>query len=131
MISINFSNYKNILIKNEDKIILAIGFILVAVLSFGAGKLSEVYRAQTPIVFQDNPNCAKNQALTNETANKTAENQNKDMISETQGQIIGNKNSKIYHLPGGSSYNKVSAENRVYFTTEEEAQKAGYRKAKN
>lgn len=122
-----YKYYQDILIKNEDKIILAVGFILVAVLSFGAGKLSEVYRAQIPIIFQDNPDCANSQALTN----GAAENQNKTVASETQGQIIGNKNSRIYHLPGGGSYNKVSAENRVYFATEEEAQKAGYRKAKN
>ena len=47
------------------------------------------------------------------------------------GQIVGNKNSKIYHLPGCSTYNSVSEKNRVTFNTAEEAEKAGYRKAKN
>jgi endonuclease YncB( thermonuclease family) len=46
------------------------------------------------------------------------------------GQIIGNKNSKIFHTPGCSTYNSVSEKNRVYFNTAEEAEKAGYRKAK-
>lgn len=45
--------------------------------------------------------------------------------------IIGNKNSGIYHLPGCPSYNPVASYNREYFCTEDEAQKAGYRKAKN
>lgn len=47
-----------------------------------------------------------------------------------QGKIIGNKKSMIYHVPGGQSYDKVAPENRVYFDTEEEAQRAGYRRAK-
>lgn len=45
--------------------------------------------------------------------------------------VIGNKNSRIYHLPNCPSYSQVSPQNRVSFKTEEEAQRAGYRKAKN
>ena len=47
------------------------------------------------------------------------------------GLIVGNKNSKIYHVPGCSTYNSVSEKNRATFTTADEAEKAGYRKAKN
>ena len=50
--------------------------------------------------------------------------------SEVSGKIIGNKGSKIYHLPGQASYGQIKRQNRVYFDTEEEAVKAGYRKAK-
>lgn len=114
--------YKKSIIKNEDKIILCIGFVLVAILSYGAGKLSVAYRPATPIIFKDSANCQK--ALTGEeiAAVESAKN---------EGKIIGNKKSLIYHLPGGAFYDKVSLENRVYFNSEAEAQKAGYRKAKN
>lgn len=47
-----------------------------------------------------------------------------------QGVIKGNRNSRIYHLPGQQSYNKISAKNVVYFNTVAEAQAAGYRPAK-
>lgn len=117
-------NYQTVLSKNEDKIILGIGFILVAVLSFGAGKLSEVSRPDSPIIFQEAPKCES--ASGNNTENKS-----ETTATVNQGKIIGNKNSLIYHIPGGGSYNKVSETNRVYFNSEEEAQKAGYRKAKN
>lgn len=51
---------------------------------------------------------------------------------ETAGIIRGNKNSRIYHLPQGCpSYNAVSPRNIVEFTTEGEAQAAGYQKAGN
>ena len=42
--------------------------------------------------------------------------------------IIGNKNSHIYHVPGQAGY-KINAANAVYFSTEAQAQAAGYRKA--
>jgi methylphosphotriester-DNA--protein-cysteine methyltransferase len=47
------------------------------------------------------------------------------------GKIIGNKNSKVYHLPGCSSYSRVSEKNQVKFETAAEAEKAGYRLAGN
>lgn len=61
---------------------------------------------------------------------------NKDISQEyiadtTQGKIKGNKKSKIYHVPGGASYNRISVKNVVYFNSEADARAAGYRKAKN
>lgn len=50
--------------------------------------------------------------------------------STGQGIIKGNKNSKIYHLPGQKDYDKISPKNVVYFNSEAEAQAAGYRVAK-
>lgn len=48
----------------------------------------------------------------------------------SRGAVIGNIRSHIYHLPGQEGYDKVLEKNRVYFSTEEEAQKAGYRRAR-
>lgn len=45
--------------------------------------------------------------------------------------IRANVKSKIYHVPGGKNYDKVSKANIIYFKTEEDAIAAGYRKAKN
>lgn len=42
-----------------------------------------------------------------------------------QGHIIGNKNTKVYHLPGDTG-NMPAEKNRVYFRTEREAMAAGY-----
>jgi len=46
------------------------------------------------------------------------------------GQIKGNRNSKIYHVPGGGSYSQTKA-NVECFATEAAAQAAGYRRARN
>lgn len=50
----------------------------------------------------------------------------KDICKE----VIGNRRSKIYRLPGNVGCGRIKEENRVYFDTEEEAIKAGYRRAK-
>ena len=42
--------------------------------------------------------------------------------------IKGNAQSGIYHMPGGEYYNKTKPER--CFATEQEAQKAGYRRSK-
>ena len=44
-----------------------------------------------------------------------------------QGQIIGNTNSKIYHMPYGRFYTKVSMKNAVFFKNAAQAEAAGYR----
>lgn len=49
----------------------------------------------------------------------------------SDGKIIGNKNSKVYHLPGCSSYSRVSEKNQVKFDSAAEAEKAGYKLAGN
>jgi phosphatidylserine/phosphatidylglycerophosphate/cardiolipin synthase-like enzyme len=46
------------------------------------------------------------------------------------GEIHGNKNSKIYHLPSCPGY-ELSSASKVTFKSEADAVKAGYRKAKN
>jgi endonuclease YncB( thermonuclease family) len=45
--------------------------------------------------------------------------------------IIGNRNSGIYHRPDCPDYRKVSPRNRVEFKTEDDAVRAGFRKAGN
>jgi endonuclease YncB( thermonuclease family) len=62
---------------------------------------------------------------------KTVKTQGVKPAATAIGPIIGNRNSKIYHLPSCPDYSKVSERNRVPFKTEAEAQAAGYRKARN
>lgn len=51
-----------------------------------------------------------------------------DLTTGQDGKIIGNKNSKIYHVPGQAGYH-MNSSNAVYFQTEAQAKAAGYRKA--
>jgi micrococcal nuclease len=51
--------------------------------------------------------------------------------SATEGSIIGNQRSRVYHWPGCPDYDKVSGKNRVTFPSREAAEQAGYRAAGN
>jgi deoxyribonuclease-1 len=62
---------------------------------------------------------------------KTAKAPGAKPTAPATGPIIGNRNSKIYHLPNCPDYNKVTEPNRAPFKNEAEAQAAGYKKARN
>ena len=49
---------------------------------------------------------------------------------QQKGKVIGNRDSKLYHLSGMKYYDKVLAYHRIEFASEEEAVQAGYRKAR-
>lgn len=64
-----------------------------------------------------------------ETIGSTAQQTEPSNNVEKQKLIKGNKNSMIYHVLGGAYYDKTTS-NIEWFATEEEAEKAGYRKSK-
>ncbi|MBM7617135.1 hypothetical protein JOC36_000684 [Weissella uvarum] len=43
--------------------------------------------------------------------------------------IVGNKRTKIYHMPYQRHYN-ISPKNRIYFSSQKQAKKMGYRMSK-
>lgn len=50
---------------------------------------------------------------------------------QAEAEIRGNSRSKIYHCPGQAVYEEMAdSKNLVIFHSEQEAQEAGYRKAK-
>jgi endonuclease YncB( thermonuclease family) len=51
--------------------------------------------------------------------------------SQSAEEIRGNKQTKIYHWPGCPNYDDIALHNRVRFKTREEAERAGYRAARN
>lgn len=71
--------------------------------------------------------------LRNETPRGLADNasaQNQSASAEDL-KIKGNRNSRIYHLKGCPNYADIKESNIVWFKTTEEAEKAGFRMAKN
>jgi endonuclease YncB( thermonuclease family) len=69
-------------------------------------------------------------ANSNQSRNQTGA-ASSSATTTTSKEIIGNRRSRIYHWPGCPNYDDVAPQNRVYFSNREEAEKAGYRAAKN
>lgn len=90
-------------------------------------KYVEIFRELDQSARKNNKglwNCSNNKKEVKDTNKSKTKPKNNSKIK-------GNKNSKIYHLPTGANYNKLSEKNIVYFNSEEDAIKAGYRKSKN
>ena len=110
--------------------------------SFNFTKAAESSNAENLLVLKESPDLVKayEQNINNHAAHShpyqakggTAPSSSsaESERTGTSGQVHGNKNSKIYHLPGCPGY-ELSSNSLTTFESEGAAVKAGYRKAKN
>jgi methylphosphotriester-DNA--protein-cysteine methyltransferase len=89
--------------------------IMLGVISFEFGRLS-VYK-----------NDKTNAKLYINNATSSSEKTN----SEQQGKYVASKTGKAYHLPWCSGARRIKDENKIWFTSKEEAESAGYAPASN
>lgn len=85
------------------------------------------YSKGTSVVTGAAKKSAKKTVVKKAAAKKSTSSKKKIKTSTT-GRIVGNRRSKIYHVPDQAGYHMNSA-NAVYFRTETEAKRAGYRRA--
>ena len=114
------SYFKNLVNEHESNIILTIGIILIALISFGAGQLTAPQADIESVIIQ-NP-------ITNQTVQTASIQQAtlKTDQSKEQGIFVGSINSNKYHWPNCSSAKKIAEKNQIWFSSEAEAQAAGY-----
>jgi len=128
----------------QQAIVLVFGYLLVAVIGFGAGRIStsgasapdiRVETAFLPpnysVIGGQNqsgtmPNPGPGPAPTPVPGPKPAPAAQDCPTGQIKGNL-GGSGSKVYHMPGGSFYNRTKAEQ--CFATEAEAQAAGFRKS--
>jgi len=117
---------------HQNKVILTIGGVLLAIASFGAGRLTVLEKSE-PVVIEDPveqvsqcPKCAVNK----ETADD-AEEEDEDEEEVEQGDYVASKNGSKYYLTTCSGANRIKEENKVWFDTVDEAKAEGYEPAKN
>ncbi|MCX6731907.1 MAG: hypothetical protein NTX55_02905 [Candidatus Parcubacteria bacterium] len=104
----------------EKDLILAAVIILVALISFGLGRLSKIGESRVPITIE----------------NLTGAVQQGESLDSIQGlplekTFVASKNGTKYHYPWCSGAQSIKEENKIWFSTAEEAQKAGYSPASN
>lgn len=109
--------------KNESEIILTIGITLTALISFGIGRLSAPLTNNKPIIIEAPLTASVQQSLQNT--------QSVDEQPAKQGMLVGSINSDKYHWPNCPSAKKITPENQIWFSSEQEAQTAGYKPCGN
>ena len=103
--------------KHELDITLTIGIVLVALISFGAGRLTTPSANNQSIIIQQ-PTASIEQSLRQDSE--------KDDKKTEKGEFIGSVKSNKYHWPNCPWAKKISPNNQILFSSEQEAQSAGY-----
>lgn len=95
-----------------------VNFFLLALLSFGLGRLTKIDEAREPIRIESTD-------LTAQVA--------KSELPEikTSGQLVGSKNGDKYHYPWCAGAARIKEENKIWFASAALAERAGYTPAAN
>ncbi|MFH0805777.1 MAG: hypothetical protein V1901_02790 [Patescibacteria group bacterium] len=100
------SDFKKFVKNNEPDIILTISIVLISLIVFGIVLLINFSNNKEKIIIQ-NPSASVIESI-------------------KQGMFVGSINSTKYHWPDCSFAKRISEENQVWFSSEQEAQDAGY-----
>lgn len=116
------SKLKNFVKNNSSDVFIILTVILVALISFGVGRLSAP--KTEPIQIKN-----LKQADYNDLELKTEETENTDIVY--QGKVVASAKGTKYHLPECPGAKQISEQNKIWFNSPQDAEKAGYEPAAN
>lgn len=109
---------------DEKNIYIVLLIVVVAFLSFGLGKLSALDVSKYPVRIEGIHETIQQEEV--EGSGRTLN----EGISQG-GLLVGSKNSTKYHHPWCAGAQRIKEENKVWFSSPEEAQSLGYSPASN
>jgi len=112
------SNFKQFVKERESDITLTISIILIALISFGTGRLTAPQINNEPIVIEGPT------ASIEQSASEVSQPTNKEITE--QGRFVGSVNSNKYHWPDCPFGKRIAEQNQTWFSSEAEAQTVGY-----
>lgn len=112
---------------------LCLILILVGSAGFGLGKLSSVEKASAPSYTKSftAQKAAVIESQPTKTVRTVAEKNLQASTSPSSQPIVASKNGTRYYFLNCSGAKRIKEENKIYFTTVDEATKAGYTLATN
>lgn len=137
---------KDFFVKHENRIVLFIGVILLSFISYGIGRLSVAQPKESVIIQASSQDILKNNPAVKEEVKQDEKNltikkqygsinsqkiKEKNKIVKNTGLYVASKNGTKYHLPTCSGAKRIKEENKIWFDSKQEAEKAGYEPAKN
>lgn len=111
----------------NDGFFYSVLVVLIAVSSFGLGRMSQIEIAQKPPVTPIQ--LTQKAAVVASAVSKATSSQSVSGIGE--GSFVASKNGTKYHLLTCSGAKQIKEENKIFFDSQEDAEKAGYSKASN
>ncbi len=128
---------KNFWLQYENKFVLLVGFVLIAVISFEAGLIkNQEISKKNPLIIEKPIAKIVEGANTKKTSPVQALHQKKEATSyathsKNKCLYVGSKNSHMYHLPNSSYAKRIKTENIICFSDKNEAESKGYRPDKS
>lgn len=116
--------------RNQADIAIVVGFILIAFIAFGAGRLTSPEIVRNPIII-DEPNASSSINIFG-AVSQTISGGIGDPVKAPSaltgqgGLFVASRGGTKYHWPWCSYGEKIKLENQLWFNSEAEAQKAGY-----
>ena len=107
---------------NQGDIAIIIGFILIALISFGAGRLTAPETVRNPIMIEDLTAFPANQI----EGEKASIGNLEEPFRSEKGMFVASKSGKKYHWPWCSYAKSIKESNQVWFESESQAKSAGY-----
>ncbi len=105
--------------ENQADLALIFGFVLVALLSFGAGYLSAPESVKNSVIIEE-PNASSTGFFNQSAAAGSA------AAQQEKGLLVASRGGKKYHWPWCSWGKSIKIENQIWFNSESEAKTAGY-----
>lgn len=113
--------------KGQD-VLLVSTMVLLAMTSFGLGRLSERSTPLDPVTLYLPGGDPAAAALVSASPGQVGQ----SVATASAGSAyVASRNSDVYHAPECSGAQRIKEENKIWFTTQEEARAAGLRPAAN
>ncbi len=122
------SRFKDFFKEKWQDIFIIATIVLIALISFGIGRLTAPKREPIEIKGMEKANI---QDLMMPDKISSAESDDKKEELNYQGKVVGSIKSDKYHLPDCPGAKQISEENKIWFESIEAAEKAGYKPAGN
>ncbi|MBU2037325.1 hypothetical protein KJ866_03980 [Patescibacteria group bacterium] len=114
--------------RNQADIVIVVGFVLVALIAFGAGRLSAPEIVRNPIIIDEPSVSSSINILGNvsQPVGVAAEQGAQSAVTNAKGLFVASKSGTKYHWPWCSYGQNIKLENQIWFNSETEAQTAGF-----
>jgi cell division protein FtsL len=124
-----FIKFKDFTQKTD--VLLSVLIVVVALMSFTLGRISV---RESNIVSENSTqisNVVQSYTLQEKDESKEEISEESDPLRLENAMYVASKNGTKYHLPWCGGAKQIKEENKVFFKTKEEAEKAGYTPASN
>lgn len=114
--------------RNQADMAIVIGFVLVAIIAFGAGRLSSPEIVRNPIIIDElTASSTLNIFGSVSQSLGAAVGQGSGTANiNIKGMFVASKNGTKYYWPWCSWAERIKEENKVWFNSEKDAQAAGF-----